>query len=111
MGFLDKIMDTMHLGGDYDDDYDDYDDDDYEEDRPKKGIFKKKEKEYDYDMEDDVVTESGKVRPIKQQSRITPMRSRKTRNGLIMMIVNFQLMKTKLIHYWNSLKNLVSHLL
>ena len=78
MGFLDKIMDTMHLGGDYDDDYDDYDDDDYEEDRPKKGIFKKKEKEFDYDMEDDVVTESGKVRPIKQQSRITPMRSRKT---------------------------------
>ncbi len=82
MGFLDKIMDTMHLGGDYDDDYDDYDDDDYEEDRPKKGIFKKKEKEFDYDMEDDVVTESGKVRPIKQQSRITPMRSRKTRNGM-----------------------------
>ena len=27
MGFLDKIMDTMHLGGDdYDDDYDDFDD-------------------------------------------------------------------------------------
>lgn len=79
MGFLDKIMDTMHLGSDYDDDYDDDYEDDYEDDRPKRGnVFKKKEKDFDYDMEDDVVTESGKVRFIKQQSRITPMRSRKT---------------------------------
>lgn len=84
MGFLDKIMDTMHLGGDdYDDDYDDFDDD-YEEERPKRGsVFgKKKERDYDYDMEDDLVTESSKVRNVKQQSRITPMRSRKTSNGM-----------------------------
>ena len=83
MGFLDKIMDTMHLGGDdYDDDYDDFDDD-YEEERPKRGsVFKKKERDYDYDMEDDLVTESSKVRNVKQQSRITPMRSRKTSSGM-----------------------------
>ena len=83
MGFLDKIMDTMHLGGDdYDDDYDDFDDD-YEEERPKRGsVFKKKERDYDYDMEDDLVTESSKVRNVKQQSRITPMRSRKTSRGM-----------------------------
>ena len=83
MGFLDKIMDTMHLGGDdYDDDYDDFDDD-YEEERPKLGsVFKKKERDYDYDMEDDLVTESSKVRNVKQQSRITPMRSRKTSSGM-----------------------------
>ncbi len=83
MGFLDKIMDTMHLGGDdYDDDYDDFDDD-YEEERPKWGsVFKKKERDYDYDMEDDLVTESSKVRNLKQQSRITPMRSRKTSSGM-----------------------------
>ena len=83
MGFLDKIMDTMHLGGDdYDDDYDDFDDD-YEEERPKRGsVFKKKERDYDYDMEDDLVTEASKVRNVKQQSRITPMRSRKTSSGM-----------------------------
>ena len=83
MGFLDKIVDTMHLGGDdYDDDYDDFDDD-YEEERPKRGsVFKKKERDYDYDMEDDLVTESSKVRNVKQQSRITPMRSRKTSSGM-----------------------------
>ena len=83
LGFLDKIMDTMHLGGDdYDDDYDDFDDD-YEEERPKRGsVFKKKERDYDYDMEDDLVTESSKVRNVKQQSRITPMRSRKTSSGM-----------------------------
>ncbi|MFG6331203.1 MAG: cell division protein SepF [Lachnospiraceae bacterium] len=84
MGFLDKIMDTMHLGSDdYDDDYDDDFDDDYEEERPRRGsVFKKKDRDFDYDMEDDVVTESGKVRPVRQQSRITPMRSRKTGNGM-----------------------------
>ena len=62
MGFLDKIMDTMHLGGDdYVDDYDDFDDD-YEEERPKRGsVFKKKERDYDYDMEDDLVTEIGRA--------------------------------------------------
>lgn len=84
MGFLDKIMDTMHLGGDdYDDDYDDDFDDDYEDERPKRGsVFRKKDRDYDYDMEDDVVTESSKVRTVKQQSRITPMRSRKTSSGM-----------------------------
>lgn len=47
MGFLDKIMDTMHLGSDdYDDDYDDDFDDDYEEERPRRGsVFKKKDRD------------------------------------------------------------------
>lgn len=83
MGFLDKIIDTMHLGNE--DDYDDYDDDfddDYEEERPKRGIFKKKDKDYDYDLEDDLVRESSKVKPAKSTSRITPMRSKKTGSGL-----------------------------
>ena len=81
MGLFDKIIDTMHIGDDYDDDYDDYDDE-YDEERPKKSVFKKKEKDFDYDLEDDVVTESSKVRPIKQQSRITPMRSKKGGNNM-----------------------------
>lgn len=84
MGIFDKIIDTMHLGNE--DGYDDYDDDfeeeDYEEERPRKSIFKKKEKEYDYDLEDDVVTDSKKVKPVKQPARITPMRSKKGGSGM-----------------------------
>lgn len=84
MGFLDKIMDTMHLGSDdYDDDYDEDFDEDFEDERPRRGsVFKKKDRDYDYDMEDDLVKESGKARSAKQQSRITPMRSRKTSTGM-----------------------------
>lgn len=80
MGIFDKVIDMMHLGGDYEE-YDDYEEEDYEEERPKKNVFRKKEKEYDYDLEDDVVTDSGKVKPVKQTSRITPMRSRKGADG------------------------------
>ena len=54
MSVIDKFLDVMKLGGDDDyDDYDDYDDfdDDYE-DKPKKGLFKrKKEDEDDYEDE------------------------------------------------------------
>lgn len=80
MGIFDKVTDMMHLGGDYEEDYDDYEED-YEEERPKKNVFRKKEKDYDYDLEDDVVTDSGKVKPVKQASRITPMRSKRSGNN------------------------------
>ena len=43
MGIFDKLMDTMHLGNDYEDDYDDYDD----EPEPRGSLFKKKDKKYD----------------------------------------------------------------
>ncbi len=81
MSILDKLMDTMHLNTE--DDYDDYDDfdDDYEDERPKKGgLFKKKDKDYDYDLADDVVAD----KPAKKQTpaRITPMRSKKGSNGM-----------------------------
>jgi cell division inhibitor SepF len=83
MGIFDKLLDTMHLGNDGYDDYDDYEDDDFEDEPPKKGgLFKKKEKDFDYDLEDDVVSESSKVKPVKQPSRITPMRSRKSGSGM-----------------------------
>ena len=83
MGFLDKIIDTMHLGSEDDyDDYDDFEDDDYEDGRSKRNIFKKKDKDYDYDLEDDVITDSKKVKPVKQSARITPMRSKKGSNGM-----------------------------
>ena len=51
MSIFDKIMDTMHLGNEYEYDDDDDFDDDYEEDRPKKGgIFRKRDKEYLEDL-------------------------------------------------------------
>lgn len=82
MGIFDKIIDTMHLGSEDDyDDYDDYDDDFDEEPARRGGIFKKKDKDFDYDLEDDLVSESSKVKPVKQ-SKITPMRSKKGGNGM-----------------------------
>lgn len=83
MGIFDKIIDTMHLGSEDDfDDYDDYDDD-FDDEPPRRGrIFKKKDKDFDYDLEDDLVSEASKVKPVKQSPRITPMRSRKGSNGM-----------------------------
>lgn len=81
MSIFDKIMDTMHLNAE--DDYDDYDDfdDDYEEERPKKGgLFKKRDKDYDYDLEDDIVAEKAVKKPAP--ARITPMRSKKGNGGM-----------------------------
>ncbi len=77
MGVFDKIIDAMHVGGDYDD-YDDYEDD-FDEEPPKKGIFKKKDKDFDYDAED---TAAVKTKTAKAAPRITPMRSRKGSNGM-----------------------------
>lgn len=84
MGIFDKIIDTMHLGGEDDyDDYDDYDDDDFEEERPQKGsLFKKKEKDFDYDLEDDVVEKNTKVKPVVSQTKVKPVRSRKAGVGM-----------------------------
>ena len=85
MSIFDKLIDTMHIGSDddYDDYDDDFDDDDFEEERPRKrSVFKKKEKDFDYDLEDDLVEESNKVKPVKQQAKIKPMRSRKGGNGM-----------------------------
>ena len=42
MSIFDKIMDTMHLGNEYEYDDDDDFDDDYEEDRPKRAASSRK---------------------------------------------------------------------
>lgn len=78
MGVFDKFLDIMKLDGDDEyDEYDEYDDDDYEEEEPKKHFFKKKEKDYDYDLEDEIVKETkaaSKSAPAKVTS-ITRRRS------------------------------------
>lgn len=77
MSVIDKFLDVMKLGGDYDDEYDDYDDeyDDYEEERSeKRGLFKRR-RDDDYDDYDDYEEEppakpkSQKVTPIRQSGR------------------------------------------
>lgn len=74
MNVIDKFLDVMKLGGDdYDDDYDDYDDydNDYEDEKPKKGMFKRK-REDDYDDYEDEASVKGKpqkVTPIRQAPR------------------------------------------
>ncbi len=71
MGMLDKFLDVMRLNSDDDDLYDDDYDDDYEEDLPRKrGRSKDRD---DDDLEDD----DKKIRPIKSNSKVTPMRTTK----------------------------------
>jgi cell division inhibitor SepF len=80
MGVFDKFLNIMKL--DDDDDYDEFDeydeDDDYEEEPPKRSFFKKKEKDFDYDLEDAIVNETkAAARPAP--AKITPITRR--RNG------------------------------
>ncbi len=78
MGVFDKFLNIMKLDDEEDyDDYDEYDDDDYEEEPQKKSFFKKKDKDYDYDLEDEIVKETktaAKSGPAKVTS-ITRRRS------------------------------------
>lgn len=82
MSFLDKIMDSMHLSNDDYDDYDDFDDDYEEEPAKKSRIFKKKEKDFDYDEDDGSVKDTKVVKPKTSAPRITPMRSKKSSGAM-----------------------------
>ena len=79
MGVFDKFLNMMKL--DEDDDYDDYDeyedDDEYEEETSKRHIFKKKEKDFDYDLEDAIVKET-KAASKSAPSKITPITRRRS---------------------------------
>ena len=71
MSEIDKFLDVMKLGGDDDyDDYDDYDDfdDDYE-DKPKKGLFKRKKEDEDDYEDEEPKSGSQKVTPIRKPQR------------------------------------------
>lgn len=90
MGVFDKFLDIMKL--DSDDDFDDFDefdddDDDFEEEAPKKSFFRKKEKEYDYDLEDAIVNETkavSKPAPVK----VTPITKRRAAsNGMEVCVI------------------------
>ena len=82
MGVFDKFLNIMKLDDEDEfDEFDDYDeDDDYEEETPKKSFFKKKEKDYDYDLEDAIVNETKTVSK-PAVSKVTPITSRRRSGG------------------------------
>ncbi len=87
MGVFDKFLNIMKL--DEDDDYDDFDDfdeeddDDYEDEAPRRKFFKKKEKDFDYDLEDAIVNETKAVSKSASRpapAKVTPITRRRS-NG------------------------------
>lgn len=69
MSILNRLMDTMRLNGDEDDDY--FLDDDYEDEKPvKKNPFNKKSDDY-YDDDEEV---EQKPRFLSRSSKVVPMR-------------------------------------
>ena len=95
MGVFDKFLNIMKL--DEDDDYDDFDDfdeeddDDYEDEAPKRKFFKKKEKDFDYDLEDAIVNETKAVsKPASRPApaKVTPItRRRSSGNGMEVCVI------------------------
>ena len=92
MSVFDKFLNIMKLDEEDDfDEFDEYDeeddDDDFEEETPKRSFFKKKEKEYDYDLEDAIVNETKAVsRPAI--SKVTPItRRRSVGNGMEVCVI------------------------
>ncbi len=91
MGVFDKFLNIMKLDedDDYDefDEFDDDDDDDYEEEAPRKKFFKKKEKDFDYDLEDKIVNET-KTASRAAAPKITPItRRRSSGNGMEVCVI------------------------
>ena len=90
MGVFDKFLNIMKLDeeDDYDefDDYDEEDDDDYEDEAPKKRFFKKKEKDFDYDLEDAIVNET-KVASRPAPAKITPITRRRSGSGMEVCVI------------------------
>ena len=78
MSLLGKLMDTMRLNPDEEED-DYYLDDDFEEEAPRKGLFSKKNTEYDEEEEQDKPRFLGrsnpKVVPMRRSMEVTTYRS------------------------------------
>lgn len=89
MGVFDKLLDVMRLDGDDDyDEFDDFedDDDDFEEEPPKKGFFRKKEKEYDYDLEEAIVNET-KAATKPAPAKVTPITRKRNGSGMEVCVI------------------------
>ena len=89
MGVFDKLLDMMKLDGDDDfDEFDDFEeeDDDFEEETPKRSFFRKKEKEYDYDLEDAIVNETKTVTK-PAPAKVTPITKKRSANGMEVCVI------------------------
>ena len=91
MGVFDKFLNIMKLDEEDDfDEFDEYDeeddDDDYEEEAPKKRFFKKKEKDFDYDLEDAIVNETKAVTRTAP-AKITPITRRRSGAGMEVCVI------------------------
>ena len=88
MGVFDKFLDIMKLDGD--DDFDEFDEledeDDFEEEPPKKSFFKRKEKEYDYDLEDAIVKETKAVTK-PAPAKVTSIAKKRSGNGMEVCVI------------------------
>ena len=77
MSLLGKLMDTMRLNNDDEDDY--YLDDDFEEEAPKKGLFSKRNADYDDEEESEpkprfLNRNNSKVVPMRRSMEVTMIR-------------------------------------
>lgn len=90
MGVFDKFLNIMKLDeeDDFDefDEYDEEDDDDDYEEAPKKRFFKKKEKDFDYDLEDAIVNETKAVARTAP-AKITPITRRRSGAGMEVCVI------------------------
>lgn len=87
MGVFDKFLNIMKL--DDEDEYDEYDefDEDEDDEAPRKSFFKKKEKDFDYDLEDAIVNET-KVSSKPISSKVTPItRKRSGANSMEVCVI------------------------
>lgn len=82
MGVFDKFLNIMKL--DDEDEYEEYDefddDEEYDDETSKKSFFKKKEKDFDYDLEDAIVKET-KVSSKSAPSKVTPITRKRSGGG------------------------------
>lgn len=89
MGVFDKLLNMMNLDGE--DEYDeleefDDDDEEFEEETPKKSFFKKKEKDFDYDLEDAIVKETKTVSK-QTSSKVTPITRRRAGGNMEVCVI------------------------
>lgn len=88
MGVFDKFLNIMKLDDEDDyDEFDEYEEDDYEEEAPRKSFFRKKEKDYDYDLEDEIVRETKAVSK-SAPTKVTPITKRRSGgNGMEVCVI------------------------
>lgn len=90
MGVLDKFLDIMKLSDDEDDDdiFDDELEDDFEDEKPKKGLFKKDRKlDFDDEDDDDFFEPKSKTTRSASNNKVTPMRQANKKTNMEVCVI------------------------